>query len=861
MTHNGGMSIYKQPAFWRLAFRMLWRDLKAGELRLLLTALALAVAALSAVAFFSSRLDAALRRDAAQLLGGDLVISGDNPLPARFADKAVGLGLQTATTQTFPTMARAPQEKGGGGRLVYLKAVSGSYPLRGTLFVSQDSHWQPGAPETAARQPPQSGQVWVEALLLEALGLQVGDAVLLGNATLRIERVLTQEPDRGGAFVSLAPRVLMHASDLPATALVQPASRVNYRLALTGSPGAVRAYAAWAKAQTGMADASAVRVHSLEEDNPRMQETLARASSFLNLVALLAALLSAVAVVLGARSFAARHLDGCAMLRVLGLRQRTIALAYGCEFMLVGLAGSVLGVLAGYGMHYAFVAVLGDVLRMADLPLPGVRPALLGIGVGMALLLAFGMPPVLQMADTPALHVIRRELGRIKPLSVLVVVAGAAGFAALLLVASADLKMGAIAVGGFAAALALFVLLGVVAVLLLQRLAHSDHTRYLPQGGRLAIRQLGARPGFVVVQISSLCLGLMALVLLVIVRTDLVQSWRNATPPDAYNRYVINILPEQAQDVQQALHDGGVTRYDWYPMVRGRLVAVNGQPVHASQYADDRAQRLVQREFNLSYSAALPAWNPVTQGMWRSGEADGISMEEGIMKTLGLRLGDRVVFDMAGVQRANTITSVRKVNWASMHVNFFAMYPLASLEEGVAQTYITAYHAPPRVAGRQSLDARLLQAYPNVTQVDMDSTLHQAQMVLEKVIRAIELLFGFGLAAGVLVLFATLASTREERAHEFAIMRALGARSALLQRIQNAELLVVGALSGLFAGAVALAIGWVLAHYVFEFEWTLAWQVLPVAVMAGALLAWLAGRWSLRNVLRQPVVQSLRTTV
>ena len=871
------------PAFWRLAWRSLWRDVRAGELRLLFVALTLAVAALSAVAFFSSRLDAVLRRDAAQLLGGDLVVSGDNPLPVSFAAKAAEQGLRTAMTQTFPTMARAPEEKGGAGRLVYLKAVSDTYPLRGALRVravaeetTQNAANNPaaasstgassqmandganGMADVAITQPPQPGEVWVEAPLLETLGLQVGDTLWLGNSALRIAHVLTQEPDRGGGLISFAPRVLMHEADLPATELIQPASRVNYRLALVGAPGAVRRYTDWARAEIAQPGSQGVRLQSLEEDSPRMQETLGRASNFLNLVALLTALLSAVAIVLGTRSFAVRHLDGCAMMRVFGLPQRTIALVYGTEFVLAGLAGSLCGVALGYGVHYGFVALLAHVLRVGDLPQPGVQPALIGLGVGMTLLLAFGLPPVLQMADTPALRVIRRELGRLKPASALVILAGVAGFVLLLLAASADLKMGGIAVGGFAAAVLLFVLLGWLAVWLLQRLVRMPWAQRLPQGVRLAMRQLGARPGFVVVQISSLCLGLMALALLVLLRTDLVQSWRDATPADAHNRYVINILPDQEQGFQQALRAGGVSQYDWFPMVRGRLVAVNGKPVDATQYTDERAQRMVQREFNLSYSAQLPEWNPIAQGAWRAGDADGISMEEGIMQTLGLRLGDRVVFDMAGVQRISTITSVRKVNWPSMHVNFFALYPIASLGDDLAVTYITAYRSPARVPGEPSLDYRLLQDYPNITQVDTDSTLQQVQSVLDKVIRAVELLFGFGLAAGVLVLFATVASTREERAREFAIMRALGARSALLQRVQNAELLVTGALAGWLAGGVALGISWVLARYVFEFDWTLAWWVLPATAAAGALLAWAAGWWSLRNVLRQPVSQTLR---
>ena len=887
-----------RSGFWRLGWRTLWRDVRAGELRLLVVAVLLAVAALSSVAFFADRLAGALQRDAAQLLGGDVVVSSDQPLPAVFAEKARALGLRSARTQTFPTMARAEQTRGGAGRLVTLKAVSAGYPLRGSLRVSDNTHWQPAQPDQSSTQPPQPGQVWVEAPLLEALQLQLGDALLLGQSALRISRVLTQEPDRGGSFISFAPRVLMHADDLPATQLVQPASRVHYRMALVGSAADVRAFGDWARAELAKAQTQAqtpmrgIRIETLQEGNPRMQETLDRASNFLNLVALLAALLSAVAVALAARAFAERHLDGCAILRVLGLPQRTIARAYALEFVAAGLAGTLLGLALGFAVHYVFVWLLGGLVQ-TDLPPPSWQPLVLGLGVGMTLLLAFGLPPVLQLAGTPPLRVMRRELGRIKGTSALAMAAGLAGFAALLLTASSDIKLGGIAVGGFAAAVLLFMLLGALAVWLVRRSMGAALAQSLPYWLRLALRQLGARPVFAVLQISSLGVGMLALVLLVLLRTDLVRSWRQATPADAHNRYIINILPEQQAPMQQALRAAGVAQFDWFPMVRGRLVAINGRAVSASNYADAQAQRLVEREFNLSYSTILPAWNPLEQGRWRSGSSgnsskgsgnagtnaeanakenanaatdqNAISMEAGIMQTLGLKLGDSVVFDMGGVQRTSTITSVRKVNWSSMHVNFFAMYPVASLGDEVAVSYITSYRNPPykaaakaAQAAQPSLDYQLLQTFPNITQVDMDSTLLQLQAVLDKVIRAVELLFVFGLAAGLLVLFATVNTSRDERSREFAIMRALGSSSALLRRLQSAELLATGALAGLLAGAVALALGWALAHYVFAFEWALALWVLPASAGAGAVLAWAAGWWSLHSILRQPVVQTLR---
>lgn len=849
------MSSSPSISFWRLGWRTLWRDVRAGELRMLVLAVALAVAALTAVAFFSDRLNQALLRDAAQLLGGDVVVSSDQLTPSAFVQQAQALGLKAVQTQTFPTMARTPPGKPEAGRLVMLKAVSAAYPLRGSLGISRTAGWQAGMPEQTQAIGPGRGEIWLEPGALDSLGLQVGDTLLLGESSLRISAVLTREPDRGNSFINFAPRAMMALDDLPATQLVQPASRVNYRLALAGAPAAVRSYVAWAQAQVKRPDVHGVRVEALEGNNPQMQQTLGRAGNFLNLVALLSALLSAVAVALAARGFAARHLDDCAMLRVLGLPQRKIALAYGFEFVLLGLLGSYIGLLLGYAVHHAFVWLLAGLVE-TRLPAPGWAPFGLGLGVGMTLLLAFGLPPVLQLAGTPPLRVIRRELGQLKAAPASAVLLGVAGFAALLLATSQDRKLGLIAVGGFAAAVLLFMLLGWLAVWLVR--GWLRRASGLPHWLALALRQLTARPVFAVVQVSSLAVGLLALLLLVVLRTDLVEDWKRATPTDAPNRFVINIMPDQAEAFQAALRKAGVQRYDWYPMVRGRLVGVNGRAVSPEQYADDRARRLVDREFNLSFNPQLPAHNPVVGGQWRSGEAGAISMEQGIMETLGLKLGDRLLFDMGGVQRESTVTSVRKVDWTSMHVNFFAMYPVSTLGDEVATTWITAYRSPSVIAGQPSLDNRLLQAFPNITQIDMTATIRQVQGVLDQVIRAVELLFGFGLAAGVVVLFATISTTREERARELAIMRALGAGNRLLGRMLTAELAGTGALAGLLAALVALALGWALARYVFEFDWSPALWVVPAGMLAGAVLSWLAGRWSLHGLLRRPVVATLR---
>ncbi len=832
-------------SFLSLGWRSLWRDLRAGELRLLMVAVTLAVAALTAVGFFSDRLKGGLQRDARQLLGGDAVIVSDNPTPAAFLAQAKTFGLQAVQTLSFPTMARSSEAQGGQTKLVSLKAVQAAYPLRGKLRVAE----APDAQPKVTSEVPASGQAWVDVALLDALGLRIGDAVLLGDSSFRVSRIIVFEPDRGAGFMNFAPRVMIHQTDLAATGLVQPASRLSYRLAVAGEEQPVQAFVDWAQQQVQARAVRGLRVEALQGGRPELSTTLERAEKFLNLVALLAALLSAVAVALAARGFAAAHLDDCAMLRVLGLSQRSIAGAYSFEFVLAGLLASVMGVALGFLVHHGFVVLLAGLVD-ADLPAASGWPAWFGIGMGLTLLLAFGLPPVLQLAQVPPLRVIRRDLGGLKPASLTVLGLGVAGFAALLLAASSDLKLGAIAVGGFAAATLLFAALSWLAVRMLRWMV-NDSTA--PTALVLATRQISARPAFAVVQVSSLAVGLLALVLLVLLRTDLISSWRAASPADAPNRFVINVMPEQAAPFQLALRQAGVAQFDWFPMIRGRLVSINGREVSPNDYTDERARRLVDREFNLSHSATLPSQNQLVGGRWQADEAGAISVEEGIAKTLDLALGDTLTFDVAGVQMASKITSLRKVDWSSMRANFFVMYPVQRLDQ-LPATYLSAFKAPV-TAG---FDNALVRQFPNITLVDLSSTIAQIQRVLDQVIGAVEFLFGFTLVAGLVVLFAAVSATREERAREFAIMRAVGARASLLRQVQRIELIGVGLLAGFLASVVASVVGWALARFVFEFSWSVSLWVPLVGALAGAVLALAAGWWGLRDVLNRPVVQTLR---
>ncbi|HET8869757.1 MAG TPA: FtsX-like permease family protein, partial [Aquabacterium sp.] len=666
---------------WRWAWTQMRRDWRSGSMRFLLIAVVLAVTALSAVAFFADRIESGLNRDAAQLLGGDAVVVADQPISQPLLDLARRSGLRMAPTSVLASMARAPDDRGGDSKLVALKAVDLHYPLRGHLqlgAVQADGTVKADRPAPVGGPGP--GQAWVDAGVLLALNLKEGDPLWLGEKSFMISAVIATEPDRGAGFMSFAPRVMIRADDLQATQLVQPASRVTYRLLVAGparlqdagfQPGALIK-----GAQQGAVDGfvrearrlldgvRGVRVETLDQGQPEMRATLERAGLFLRLVALLAGLLAAVAVAMVARDFAQARLNDCALMRVLGVSQAAMTRIYAIEFLWVGILASLIGLALGWLCHQVFVALLADLVSV-DLPPPGWRPFSVGLGVGILLTMGFGLPSVLQLAQVPPLRVIRRDLGALKPLSLLAWLGGLASLAGLLLLVARDWKLGGIALGGFAGAVLLFAALTWGLIWLMRYLQH----RWRGTGvtvWALSVRQLTAQPLQTVIQVSALAVGLLALMLLVLLRTDLIDSWRKATPVDAPNRFVINIQPDQQQAFQDLLHQAGVKRFDWYPMVRARLIEVNGKPVRAQDYKEDRAQRLVDREFNLSHAAQAPDNNELVAGRYTPEEKDAFSVEEGLAKTLGLKLGDRLKFDLAGTPQEGRITSLRKVDWSSM---------------------------------------------------------------------------------------------------------------------------------------------------------------------------------------------------
>lgn len=825
------------------ALRMTRRDWRAGELRFLLAALAVAVAALSAVGFFVERMNAALERDATELLGADLLVRSDYPVREAWRAEAAARGLAIADTISFPSMATTGSGAAEDTRLVAVKAVSNTYPLRGDLRLRTNQG------EQVITGAPAMGTVWVDAALLSARGLHLGDALTLGEKRFTIAAEILIEKDRGAGFMNFAPRVMLSLTDLAATGLIQNGSRINYRMQLAGGPAELASFQRWLDQEIKVGEIRGVQLESLESGRPEMRTTLERARQFLSLVSLLTAMLAALAIAMASRRFMQRHLDSVAMLRCLGLRQREVTQIYLIEFLLIGMAGGLLGAAIGFGAHFLLLEWLGA-LMTTRLPAPGWMPLIQGVAIGLLLLVGFAIPPILQLRNVPHNRVIRREQDPPRAFTLTGYLLALGSFLGLLLWQAGDLRLGMLTAGGFVVMLAVSALAGWLLLRLLQSVR-------IPPGWpawRFAQTALKRRPSATVLQIVALSLGLMALLLLTVTRHELVAAWRQSSPPDAPNHFIINIQPDQRDSVAKDLEQNGIADIDLSPMIRGRLLKIDDRDVNGTSYTEERAQRLVEREFNLSTLVELPAHNTITQGRWFDGTQPEASVELGLAKTLGIQLGQQLRFDVAGQSVDVKVTSLRKLDWGSMRVNFFVILNPAAAQN-LPATFITAFHLP---ADRQSLVNRLVRDYPNLTIVDVGSMVVQVQQVIDQVIAAVEFLFLFTLLSGVMVLAAAMLISQQERAHEAGLLRALGATRRELARAQWFECLLVGASAGLLAAAGASLVGWVLAERVFEFEWQFSPHVWVIGIAVGIICAFSGGWFGLRNVLSRPPIQTLR---
>lgn len=823
-----------------LAWRQLRRDIRAGEVRILLAALVLAVLAVTAVGLITDRAERALALEANKLLGGDAVLRGDAPMAGSVLQAAQQSGLRHAQTVELDSMVGA----GDAVRLGELHALGSGFPLRGAFRIRD------ALGERELQGVPSAGTVWLSQAGADQLAVQPGDAVTIGERDFPVAALVVSEPSAALDYFNTAPRVFLNAADLESTGLVQPGSRLRYRLIVAGPAAAVQAFtdAARRGLQRGQ------RIETAGEMRPELRSALDRAGRFLGLATMVSVILAAVAVAMAARRHSARQLPGAAVMRCLGASQRLLVGIHVGELLLLGLLACTAGVALAWGLQAGVAAWLAQRLHL-DIPPASAWPLLQGYAVGLLVLLAFAAPPVLALRRVPALRVLRHDVPATEASAWIVLLAALAGLALLLWWQAGSAVLGTWMLLGVGITALVLALLSWLLVDGMRRLR-----RRLRGSLRYGLANVGRRPATSIAQITALGLGIMALLLLTFVRTDLIERWQLVLEQDAPNRFIINVQPDQVKPLAEFALQRGLREPALFPMVRARLVSRNGQPATGAQVADrgPRAQRMAEREFNLSTADRLDDDNTVTAGAFWSGPVvePELSVETGFAETLGWKIGDRIGFDIAGQPLEATITSLRDVEWESFQPNFFVLVSPGVLD-GYPASHITALQVP---ASDRLFTADVMRRFPNLTVIDVDAVLQQVRSTADQVSQVVQVVFWFALAAGLLVLLAAVSASQDERLQEGAVMRVLGASTRQLRLAQASEFAAIGLLSGLVAAVAASALSGVIATHVFE----LPWQPNARMALAGAALGMLAalstGLLATRRIVRVPPTVVLRET-
>lgn len=827
--------------FLKLSFHMLSRDWRAGELYILSLALIIAVSGMTTVGFFADRVDKTLSQESNQLLGADLLIISTRPLPERYAVEAQQRKLDIAKITKFPSMI----SDGETNQLAEVKAVTEGYPLRGKLYLAGTSD----EPENrVASGIPEPGTAWVDEKMTVRMDLKRGDQLEIGATQLTAAALIMREPDHSVGFIQMAPRVMINAADLPATKLIQEGSRVTYQLLIAGDFKTVEAYRSWAEQQI----TAVQRIEGIRDARPEIKSALERAEKFLNLAALVSVVIAAAAIALAIRRFTQRHLDGCAIMRSMGASQRGLFNLYLFYFLILGIIASILGCIIGFAAQEVLSVWLSG-LTDATMPWPGWYPAAHGFLVSMVLLLGFALPPILNLRSVPALRVLRRDIGLPNTHTITGYILGLLALSILFLWKAGDLQLGLYIIAGFILSVIVFGLIGWLLIKAMSGLRHQAGGAW-----RYGLANIQRRAISSIIQAVSLGLGFMALLVLTMVQDDLIEDWHTMLPPDAPNHFLVNIQADQLPQLEAFFDRYHMDHPPVYPMVRGRLVAINDREVTPEDYSDPHAANHIRRDFNLSWAEELPIDNQITQGSWWNSDATiteaALSIEAGIARTLHVKLGDRLTYDVAGSTFSGIITSLRKVEWDSFRVNFFVIAPPGFLDN-YPVNFITSFYVPP---SDKKIMHELVKEFPNILIIDVAAVVKQVQEMIQQVSKAIEFVFLFTLLAGFIVLYAAIAATQDERIYEAAIFRTLGAKRKQLTRAWAAEFAILGGLAGIFAAAGASLLGYAIGSHVLHLSYTFNPWIWVTGMLTGTTGVLIAGMLGTRTTLTTPPLLTLR---
>jgi putative ABC transport system permease protein len=821
------------------ALRSFGREIRSGEVLVLLAAVSLAVAALSAVGFLTDRIGKAVARQANEVLAADLRLRSQAPVPESWRELAAEYDLDTADTMSFPSVVFF----GDDNALSTILAVSDQYPLRGQVRTAAAMFGE----QRPAEGIPGQGELWADGALLARIGADVGDVLDVGDLRLTVGAVLTYRPDQSIGFASLAPTVIMNIGDIDASGLVGEGSRVRYALLVAGDEADVTTFNEVIEDQLP----DEIRVRSAEESSERAYNAADRAQRFLSLTAVISLLLSAVAIAMSARRFAHRRMDTVALMKSLGATQGFVISVSLVQLLLLGILGVMVGSVVGYAAEEIIAGILADLLA-GDLPDTGLRPVILACGSALVLLLGFALPSMIQLRNTPPLRVLRHDEMPPAPSRILVGGLSMAAVALLLYRSVGDPRMLVYLIGGITLIAGALYLVGrgLVAAVGQARSGVGVAWRY-------GLANVSRRGRDSAVQVVAFGLGITVLLLLTLVRTDLLDGWKATLDDEAPNHFLINIQPHERDSVATIFKDSGVDAPAFTPLVRARMTTINDEPVKDREYPNRDGYWLANREANLSWAAELSSSNEVLAGEWWPSDYTGpalASIEEEAAMNAGLSLGDELNFFVAGREVRARISSIRRINWDSFQPNFFIVLSPGALD-GMPSTFITSMHIP---EDKQPMLIDLMRTHPAVSVIDLDAILEQVRGIIEKASLAVQAVFIFTLAAGIAVLFAAVQSTIDERRFESAMLRALGARRRTVFAGVMAEFAALGAAAGVLASAGASALAAVVAIRLFELPYEFNPLIWIAGVGAGVLAVCLSGFFAARGAVNAMPVDVLR---
>ena len=822
-----------------LAMRTLLREWRSGELGVLVLAITVAVAALTGVGFLVNRIGIAVDNQAGEVLAADLRLESGQAMDDKAIVEAARRGLETArSTGLFSVVFN-----GDTNQLTSLRAVSEKYPLRGRVMLSNE----PFGVQEPSNGNPKRGEVWPDSRLAAALGVGIGTNVSIGTGMFRVSRILITRPDQGATFLELAPSLIMNEDDLPSTQLVQPGSRLRRAQLFAGPRDEIASFKEWLEANKKQNE----EIEDVEDSAPQIKSAIDRSARFLSIASLVAVLLCAIAVAMAARRYVHRHLDSVALLKTLGATRGFTLSVSMLQLTVVGLLAAILGSLLGFGAQAWLVQALQGLLR-GDLPPPGLAPLGMGLLTAIAVLGGFALPPLLQLSRTPALRVLRRDVGPPQPLVVLAFGPAVLAIALLIYWVLRDVRTALVFIGGLSAFVTVVALCGWLLVKLTTRLRGGVGVSW-----RYGLANLGRRRAESVVQLTAFALGIMMLLLLAVVRNDLLSDWRKSLPADTPNFFFINIPPDEHQAFTTFLEERGALHARARPMVRARMTQINGTPIDDIKFTSRRGREFANRDQNITWSETLGNDNTITAGRWFTPEDFGkplVSVSTEYMEEMNLKLGDELRFDIAGEVRSAKISSVRDVKWDSFQPNFFLMFA-PGLLEGSQGTWMTATHM---TATNPKTISDLVRRFPSVSVFNVDDLLRQVRSVIDKAVAAVQSVFLFTLMAGLVVLIAAVQASREERRYESAMLRTLGAQRSTVLKGLLAEFAALGVLSGALAAAGASIAGVYIATQVLRIPYAADPWVWFYGLVGGGLLVCIAGWLATRSVVNQPPVLTLR---